>query len=102
MSVNYKNESIITNQDLRANKYKYSIEELTKNIKHLSPKAILYTQKLNEEFCARYIVDIRWDTCGDEDTYNLAPCKILEAQLHLNEDLFYEWIEKIYPEYNEN
>lgn len=46
----------ISDYDLRQKKY--TIEELIKNIDHLSIKTLLYTQKLTPEFCLKYIINV--------------------------------------------
>ena len=66
---------------------KYSIDELKENVNHLNKKFLLYTQKLTEEFCVEYILDVRMDS-GDEDSYLLCENYILEWQPHLDENLF--------------
>ena len=86
----------ITNTDLINNKHKYSVKELTQNVDHLLPNYLLYTQTLNEEFCAKYILDRRWDTSGDEDADAYCEPHILHWQPHLNPELFYAWIDKLY------
>ena len=50
------------------NKNKYSISDLRANVDHLNKKFLLHTQRLDEEFCIEYILDIRMDS-GDEDSY---------------------------------
>ena len=47
----------ITNEDLRKNKYKYSQEELERNINGLRFLTILHTQKVNGQFIAKYILN---------------------------------------------
>jgi hypothetical protein len=46
----------LSDYDLRQKKY--TIEELIKNIDHLSIKTLLYTQKLTPEFCLKYIINV--------------------------------------------
>ena len=46
---------MISDYDLRQKKY--SIEELIANIDNLSIKVLLYTQKLTEDFCLKYIIN---------------------------------------------
>ena len=86
----------ITNRDLLTNRNKYSVSELTENVQHLNKKFLIHTQKLDETFCVKYILDIRMDS-GDEDSYLFCENYILECQPHLNEDLFFEIRNKIYP-----
>jgi hypothetical protein len=47
----------ITNDDLRKNKYKYSQEELERNVIGLRFLTILHTQKVNGQFIAKYILN---------------------------------------------
>jgi hypothetical protein len=80
---------MLNNYDLIKNKYKYSLEELTKNIHNLNKKILLNTQYLSEEFCIEYILDMRINS-GDEDNYLLCEDYILECQIHLDEKRFLE------------
>jgi hypothetical protein len=87
---------MLTDRDLLQNKNKYSIDELKANVKHLNKKFLLHTQKLTEDFCVEYILDVRMDS-GDEDSYLLCENYILEMQPHLDEKLFYELRNIKYP-----
>ena len=77
----------VTNSDLLANKNKYSIEILEKNIveNHLDEKILLATQTLTPEFCVKYILDLDIDN-GGEESYIFDICYILEFQKHITED----------------
>ena len=77
----------VTNSDLLANKYKYSIEILEQNIveNHLDEKILLATQTLTPEFCVKYILDLDIDN-GGEESYIFDICYILEFQKHITED----------------
>lgn len=87
---------MLTDRDLLQNKNKYSIDELKANVTQLNKKFLLHTQKLTEEFCVEYILDVRMDS-GDEDSYLLCENYILEWQPHLDEKLFYELRNIKYP-----
>lgn len=73
---------IITDDDLLNNKYAYSITDLEKNIHNLNKNIILATQKLDAEFCTKYILDMDIDN-GSEDSYIYDVDYILEFQSHL-------------------
>jgi len=88
---------MLTDLDLLRNKNKYSIDELRENAHNLNKNFLLHTQKLDEQFCVEFILDIRIDT-GDEDAYNFCESSILEWQPHLDEKLFMELREIMYPE----
>ena len=79
----------ITDRDLLnpANKNKYTMEEILENVDHLNVKFLLHTQKLDEDFCVEYILDMRMNS-GDEDSYLLCEDYILSRQPHLDEKLF--------------
>ena len=79
----------ITDRDLLnpANKNKYTMDEIMENVDHLNVKFLLYTQKLDEDFCVEYILDMRMNS-GDEDSYLLCEDYILVKQPHLDEKLF--------------
>lgn len=89
---------LITNTDLLKieNKNKYSISDLRANVDHLNRKFLLHTQRLDEEFCIEYILDIRMDS-GDEDSYLFCENYILECQIHLDETLFFKFRDIKYP-----
>ncbi len=76
----------VTNSDLLANKNKYSIEILEKNIveNHLDEKILLATQILTPEFCVKYILDLDIDN-GGEESYIFDICYILSFQKHISE-----------------
>ena len=88
---------MLTDLDLLRNKNKYSIDELRENAHNLNKNFLLHTQKLDEQFCVEFILDIRIDT-GDEDAYNFCESSILEWQPHLDEKLFMELRDIMYPE----
>jgi len=88
---------MLTDLDLLRNKNKYSIDELRENAHNLNKNFLLHTQKLDEQFCVEFILDIRIDT-GDEDAYNFCESSILEWQPHLDEKLFMELRAIMYPE----
>ena len=70
------------------NKNKYSIRDLRANVDHLNKKFLLHTQRLDEEFCIEYILDIRMDS-GDEDSYLFCEnyiTKLTELYIAINED----------------
>lgn len=87
---------MLTDRDLLQNKNKYSIDELKASVTHLNKKFLLHTQKLTEEFCVEYILDVRMDS-GDEDSYLLCENYILEWQPHLDETLFLKLRNIKYP-----
>jgi hypothetical protein len=78
---------IITDDDLLNNKYIYSITDLGKNIYNLNKKIILATQKLDAEFCIKYILDMDINN-GSEDSYIYDIDYILEFQSHLSYEDF--------------
>ena len=77
----------VTNSDLLANRNKYSIDILEKNMveNHLDEKILLATQTLTPEFCVKYILDLDIDN-GGEESYIFDICYILEFQKHITED----------------
>ena len=80
-----KNEKMrVTNTDLLANRNKYSIDILEKNIEHLDKKILLATQTLTPEFCIKYILDLDIEG-GGEESYIFDVCYILEFQKHITE-----------------
>ena len=76
----------VTNSDLLANKYKYSIEILEQNIveNHLDEKILLATQTLTPEFCVKYILDLDIEG-GGEESYIFDVWYILGFQKHITE-----------------
>ncbi len=81
--------SVITNQDLYKNKYQLDI--LAENIMNLSGKALLNTQTLTAEFCAKYILNDNYYE-GVEEDYLYTGDYVLQKQKHISkEDLLY-WV----------
>lgn len=74
----------VTDTDLLANRNKYSIDILEKNIEHLDKKILLATQTLTPEFCIKYILDLDIEG-GGEESYIFDVCYILEFQKHITE-----------------
>ena len=74
----------VTDTDLLANRNKYSIDILEKNIEHLDKKILLATQTLTPEFCVKYILDLDIEG-GGEESYIFDVCYILEFQKHITE-----------------
>ena len=76
-----------TNTDLLANRNKYSVDILEKNIvkNHLDEKILLATQTLTPEFCVKYILDLDIDG-GGEESYIFDVCYILGFQKHITEE----------------
>ena len=77
----------LSDQDLLKNKYTYSIELLEKNVKNFNKKILLATQKLNVDFCIKYILDNDIDG-GSEDSYLFDVDYILTFQTHLTKEAF--------------
>ena len=78
-----KDEKIkVTNTDLLANRNKYSIDILEKNMEHLDEKIVLATQTLTPEFCVKYILDLNIEG-GGEETYIFDVCYIINFQKHI-------------------
>jgi hypothetical protein len=75
----------ITNMDLIKNMYDINI--LQKNIEHLNKKIVLSTQKLDADFCVKYIYDGDIDS-GSEDSYIFDKFYILERQNHITDEEF--------------
>jgi hypothetical protein len=74
----------IKNDDLR--KTQYSIEDLTRNIGNLEISTLLRWQKLDAEFCKKYILNEEYQSV--EDSYLVTIDYILKRQPHLKyEDL---------------
>lgn len=74
----------VTNTDLLANRNKYSIDILEKNMveNHLDEKILLATQTLTPEFCVKYILDLDIEG-GGEESYIFDVCYILSFQKHI-------------------
>jgi hypothetical protein len=74
----------IKNSDLR--KAQYSIEDLTRNVENLEISTLLRWQKLDADFCKKYILNEEYQSV--EDSYLVTIDFILERQPHLKyEDL---------------
>ena len=71
----------LTDNDLIKNKNTYTIAELEASVDGLSVKYILNYQKLDAEFCAKYILNDYCATC-DEDTY-ICNGDVLNKQPHI-------------------
>ena len=72
----------ITNSKLR--QFKYSIEELEKNIYNLNMKTIVNTQKVDINFCVKYILNEDYAQCNEEvDLLTIE--YVLYNQSHLDE-----------------
>ena len=67
--------------DLIKNKNAYTIAELEASVDGLSVKYLLNYQKLDAEFCAKYILNDYCATC-DEDTY-ICNGDVLNKQPHI-------------------
>jgi hypothetical protein len=76
-----EHNKLLTVQDLIRNKHKYSITELEASVDNLSVKYLLNYQKLDAEFCAKYILNDYCATC-QEDTY-ICSGDVLHKQPHL-------------------
>ena len=72
----------IKNWELRANKFKYELDELEKNIDYLCPKILVNTQKLTPEFCIKYILNEEYMSC-EEEKYLLTYSYVLYCQPHI-------------------
>lgn len=83
----------ITNDDLRKkeNKNKYSQEELERNTMGLRFLTILYTQKVNAQFIAKYILNDDYYE-GIEDDYKFTEDNILRWQPHITKEELDYWI----------
>lgn len=75
---------LLTDDDLIKNKYAYSLNELEASVDNLSVKYLLNYQKLDVEFCAKYILNDYCATC-QEDTY-ICSGDVLLKQPHLNRE----------------
>jgi hypothetical protein len=72
----------LTDNDLIKNKNAYTIAELESSVDGLSVKYLLNYQKLDAEFCAKYILNDYCATC-DEDTY-ICSGDVLNKQPHIS------------------
>lgn len=73
-------EQRISDIDLR--KKKYSLEELAKNVDNLSMSALLNWQKLDADFCKKYILNEEYQSV--EEMYKITIEYILKRQPHLS------------------
>jgi hypothetical protein len=84
-----KNKHIVlTDYDLINNKNRYSIAELEASVDNLSVKYLLNYQKLDAEFCAKYILNDYCATCN-EDTY-ICSGDVLQKQPHITDVELFE------------
>ena len=74
-------------------KKQYTLDILTHN---LQIKIILHTQKLDADFCAKYILDDYYCTCS-EDEYLINYGYVLRHQSHITEDELDIALEKYSP-----
>jgi len=75
---------MLSDHDLIANKYSYSVDILEKNIDGLSLSTIIFTQKLTPDFCVKYIIlNDDHASCG-EDSY-ISEIDVLYAQPHITQ-----------------
>jgi hypothetical protein len=72
---------MLTDTDIITNVNTYSIAELEASIDNLSVKYLLNYQKLDAEFCAKYILNDYCATC-QEDTY-ICSGYVLNKQHHI-------------------
>ena len=73
----------LTDDDLLNNPNHYTIDELEANIKYLTKKVMITTQRLTTEFCVKYILDVDIDDGSeDQDMYDVD--YITSFQKHLN------------------
>jgi hypothetical protein len=78
------NKYYIQNSDLR--KKLYPIEDLIKNVQNLEISTLLRWQKLDVDFCKKYILNEEYQSV--EDSYLVTIDYILKRQPHLKyEDL---------------
>lgn len=73
----------LTDDDLINNPNHYTIDELEADIKHLTKKVLITTQRLTAEFCVKHILDVDIDD-GSEDQYMYDVDYITSFQKHLN------------------
>ena len=83
----------LTNEDLRKNKYKYSQEELERNINGLRFLTILHNQKVNAQFIAKYILNDDYYE-GIEDDHKFTESNILRWQPHITKEELDYWIKR--------
>ena len=74
----------LTDNDLIKNKNAYTISELEASVDKLSVKYLLNYQKLDAEFCAKYILNDYCATCN-EDTY-ICSGDVLNKQPHISRE----------------
>ena len=74
-----KEDNKITDSDLR--KQKYPMEILIKNIDHLSISTLLRWQRLDADFCIKYILNEDYQSV--EEKYKVTSEYILKRQPHL-------------------
>ena len=84
--LNPNSPDYVYNSDL--SEYDIDEELLEKNLFHLNKRSILITQKLSEEFCAKYMFCIDDINDGDEDSYLYDIHDIMYYQKHLNKEKF--------------
>jgi hypothetical protein len=72
---------LLTDDDLIKNKYAYSISALEASVDNLSVRYLLNYQRLDAEFCAKYILNDYCASC-QEDTY-ICTGDVLHKQPHL-------------------
>jgi hypothetical protein len=77
----------IQNHDLYKNQYK--INDLEKNIKNLSLKTLLKTQKLTAEFCIKYILTTDEYCWTNEETY-IDWRDVLASQPHIKKNEIFD------------
>ena len=85
-----KNIIIINNIDLYNNKY--TIYDLENNINNLNLCAILQTQVLTIEFCAKYLLDFNEAYAKDEEDKDLCVKDVLIWQKNINEKDLYDYL----------
>jgi len=77
-------------------KKQYTMDVLEHNINNLEIKIILHTQKLNADFCAKYVLDPYYCTCT-EDEYLIDFGYVLYHQKHITEEELDIALEKYEP-----
>lgn len=73
----------------------YDEDTIIKNMNHLNKKTVLNTQKLSEEFCAKYIFCIDDIDDGGEDSYLFDLNHIMNRQPHLDEEKLIKCIDDL-------
>jgi hypothetical protein len=91
-----KKETALNDFDLMTNQY--SMELLEKNIDNFNKKILLRYQKLNAEFCMKYILDMDIES-GSEDSYIYDKIYILNRQPHITDEEFDKAFKKYYTNY---